>query len=124
MKKIYNVILPIALLLFFIIRFIIPQFSKNSRCITYDEFLKTSLNGVVLKKYIDSSEHSFPIIEIKNFKELGTEKLNLNLDNSGVYDKINIQDTLNKEIGKDEIFVIKNREKILLSKIDFGCSKH
>ncbi|MDB5199283.1 MAG: hypothetical protein JWO92_1246 [Chitinophagaceae bacterium] len=124
LKKIYYTFLPIAVLIFFIIRFVIPQLSKDSRCITHNEFLRINLNGVVLKKYIDSSEHSFPIIEIKNFNSSSIEKLNLNLDTSGIYNKINIQDTLNKEVGKDEIFLVKNKEKALLSKVDFGCSKH
>ena len=121
-KKIYYVILPIILLLFLIIRFIIPQLSKDSRCITYNEFLKIKLNGIVLKKYIDSSQHSYPTIEVENLQDFKIEKLNLDLDTSGIYYKVNIYDTLAKEIGEDEIFVIKNKEKILLSKIDFGCS--
>lgn len=121
-KKIYYVILPIILLLFLIIRFIIPDISKDSRCIIYNEFLKIKLNGIVLKKYIDSSQHSFPTIEIENLKDYKIEKLNLNLDTSGIYNKISVNDTLSKETGKDEVFVIKGKEKILLAKIDFGCS--
>ncbi len=121
-RKVYYIILPLVLALFFIIRFIIPDLSKNSRCIIYNEFLKIKLNGIVLKKYIDSSQHSFPTIEIENLKDYKIEKVNLNLDTSGIYNKISVNDTLSKETGKDEVFLIKGEEKILLAKIDFGCS--
>jgi len=121
-RKVYYIILPVVLFLFFIIRFLIPELSKDSRCIIYKEFLKIGLDGVVLKKYIDSSQHSFPTVEIKNLNDFKIEILNLNLDTSGIYNKINLNDTLSKETGKDEVFVIKGKEKVLLSRIDFGCS--
>ena len=123
-KKIYYIVLPLVLILFFIIRFVIPQLSKDSRCITYKEFLKISSDGAVLKKYIDSSQHSFPTIEIKDIKDFEIEKLNLALDTSGIYNKINVNDTLSKETGKEEVFVIKGKKKILLAKIDFGCKSN
>ncbi|MEJ8820319.1 hypothetical protein [Lacibacter sp. H407] len=119
-KKRYYILLPIILFSFFIFRFLIPQFSKDARCITYKEFQKIKLDGILIKKYIDSSQHSFPTLEVQNLGDSRVEKLNLNLDASGFYDKINLLDTLYKEVGKDEVYIKNNGKKIIM-KIDFGC---
>jgi hypothetical protein len=81
-----------------------------------------NLDGVVQKKYIDSSQHSFPTIEIQNLKDFKIKKLNLILDTSGFFDRINLNDTLKKEIGSSEIHVLRENTEELLLKIDFGCA--
>jgi hypothetical protein len=124
MKKgrILQIILIIIFFGWFIIQ-VIPQFAINTRCVVYDDFLKLSLNGIVKSKYIDSSNHSFPTIEIKNFKSNNTEKLLLDLDTTNLYNQLNIGDTIFKSKNKDAIFRIESHKQYFISKVNFGCSR-
>ncbi len=51
------------------------------------------------------------------------EKLILVYEMSGLYDKITIKDSVYKDMNNDSLFIIKNGQKQLLSKIDFGCTR-
>ena len=46
-----------------------------------------SLNGVVTGKYIDSSEHSYKTVIIRNLKDSITNKLILDFDTTDVFNK-------------------------------------
>ena len=100
---------------------LINLLGKNSRCVTYDEFLKLTLNGVVINKYIDSSQHSFETVEIKNLNDSEVNKIILDLDTTDLFDKISVYDTIFKEENKDSVFVMKGKQKYFLTKVDFGC---
>ena len=121
-RRIIQFLLIIVFFVWFIIQ-IIPQFSINTRCVVYDDFLKLSLNGIVKSKYIDSLNHSFPTIEIKNFKSTNTEKLLLDLDTSNLYNQLNIGDTVFKSKNDDTIFRIESNKQYFISKVNFGCSR-
>ena len=121
-RRIIQILLIIVFFVWFIIK-IIPQFSINTRCVVYEDFLKLSLNGIVISKYIDSSNHSFPTIEIKNFKSTNTEKLLLDLDTSNVYNRLNIGDTVFKSKNSDTIFRVESKKQYFISKVNFGCSR-
>jgi len=122
MKKALKIIVY-CLILLPVLLTIISQLNKNSRCITYDNFLKTSLDGVVVNKYIDSSQHSYPTLEIKNLKNLELNKLNLVLDTTSFYDDVSVSDTIYKELNNDSVFRFKNGIKCFILKIDFGCKR-
>jgi len=124
MKKriIFKILLIVVFFVWFIIQ-IIPQFSINTRCVVYDDFLKLSLDGIVISKYIDSSNHSFPTIEIKNFKLANTEKLLLDLDTSNLYNRLSIGDTVLKSKNDDTVFRLESNKQYFISKVNFGCSR-
>ena len=122
MLKYFRILVIIVLFVTFLIK-IIPVMSINSRCVDYDNFLKISLNGVVIKKYIDSTQHSYHTIEIKNFENLKIERIILDLDTSDLFTNINVNDMVYKVINSDSVFRIKNNQKIFLSKVDFGCTR-
>jgi hypothetical protein len=96
---------------------------KNVRCDAYDEFLQMSLNGVVIQKYIDYKQHSYKTILVKNFENQTVEKILLDFDLSELYNNINVTDTIYKEVHNDSVFRGRNGQKILISKVDFGCSR-
>lgn len=121
MKKYLKIIIPILLLVIFIIKVIIPQSSINSRCVTYEEFLQIRLNGIVTDKYVDSSQHSYKTVEVRNFKDSMINKLILDFDTTNLFSHISLHDTIYKEENKDSIFIIKREHKYFLSKVDFGC---
>lgn len=121
-RRIIQIVLTIVFFVWFFIQ-IIPQFSINTRCVVYDDFLKLSLNGIIISKYIDSSNHSFPTIEIKNFKSTNTEKLLLDLDTSNLYNQLHIGDTVLKPKNGDTIFRLESNKLHFISKVNFGCSR-
>jgi hypothetical protein len=123
MKKYIQVLIPIGLFLIFLIKVIIPQFSINTECVKYDEFLLMSFNGVILQKYIDSTQHSYKTIVIKNFGNTKPQELLLDFDRTNTYNMLKIHDTIYKEIHNDSLFIVRNNQKRLLSKIDFGCAR-
>lgn len=107
--------------LFFIFKVIID--SWNSRCDVLEEFKSYKFNGMIVNKYIDSTDHSTKTVIIKNFSTsiLDTFTL-LDWDTSGFYYKIKINDTLIKDRGSDMIS-LKNRTGIVNYILDFGCDK-
>ena len=100
---------------------IISELRINTECVLYDDFVKLKISGIVSKKYIDSLEHNYPTLELKDFSGRASNKITLQLETSDLFNKIKISDTMFKERNTDSVFVIRSRQKELLSKVDFGC---
>jgi hypothetical protein len=100
--------------------FIITHLPFNDgRCESLKEYKDLYINGRVINKYIDSTQHSYPIVLITNIN-LASQKLNLAFDTTDSYLLINIGDSLLKK--RDELLlVIKKRKKTIKKIIDFGC---
>ncbi len=121
MKNYFKIIIPVLLVIVFIVKVIIPQSKINSRCVTYDKFLSIKLNGVVINKYVDSSQHSYKTIEVMDLKDSTVIKLILDFDTTNLFNHISLHDTIYKGKNEDSIFVIKGERNYFLSKVDFGC---
>lgn len=122
MNKLFRIIMVSLVIIIFLIR-VIPEFKKNDRCDAYDEFLLMSFNGVVYQKYIDYKQHSYKTVLIRNFENGKIEKIVIDSYISGLYNDIYITDTIYKEVHKDSIFKIRNGQKFLITKVDFGCNR-
>jgi hypothetical protein len=94
--------------------------SFNGDCDDLQEFVQTSFQGIVYKKYIDSSQHSSHTIEIKNFKNAGIQKLTLDFDKTGFFFQINQGDTIYKEVNSDTVYLSDKLGKHLYI-INFPC---
>lgn len=99
----------IAIILFLIV--VIPDLSRDTNCEFFNEFISLRLNGVVVQKYIDSSQHSNEVVVIEQFDSLRLQKVIFDLDRNGSFEKIKIHDTLFKEFKNDTIFKIKSNQK-------------
>lgn len=119
-KKFRKIILPIIAFISFLI-VVIPDLFENTRCNVYDEFLSTAFEGVVVQKFIDSSQHSNKVVTIKDQENSRIQRILFDLEINHAFEKIKINDTLVKENGKDSIFKIKNSKKTFLTVVDFGC---
>lgn len=100
--------------------FFIPK-GKNQKCLWQEDFESIKFSGVVIKKYIDSSQHSSPILEIE---DLITGKINtiyLFGDRSNTFEYLNRSDTIFKEAFSSRIQVKRNGTFEDLAFIDFGC---
>ena len=109
-------------IIIFLIR-VVPLLKKNVRCDAYDEFLQMSFNGVVYEKFIDYEQHSYKTVIFRNFEKPTSAKILLDLDLSELYNNINVTDTIYKEVNNDSVFKIRNMQKFLISKVDFGCNR-
>lgn len=50
--------------IFFAIVYFIRPSSNYQQCWIEEKFLRTHFDGIILKKYLDHSQHSTPIVEI------------------------------------------------------------
>lgn len=67
----------------------------------------------ITDKYIDTSNHSYQVIEFAN--GLDSAILFLNLDKSGLFNFISIGDSIYKPIGDSTITVIRNNSKMFFT---------
>lgn len=96
-----------------------PSLSEND-CIWDEKFKALELNGVIEKKYIDSNQHSYPMIEIRQFGGDSLALINLIGDTTNSFNKLNIGDTIRKSSGNNSI-KLKNRNGEYEIAVDFGC---
>jgi len=89
-----------------------------SNCDLYDGYKKSSFEGVVIKKFIDKKEHSFPFVYVKNENHL--EKLNLFYDTTA-YKAIYINDSIIKLKNDPWIYKKINHKLWKVKIITDGC---
>lgn len=120
MAKWFKIFMALAVLTVFLIR-VIPDIKKLGSCEHYDQFLLVSYDGVVLRKYIDADEHSYKTIVVKNLSDGSVEKIIIDSYIPDLYNGINVNDTIYKEVQNDSVFKIIDGRRRLLLKADFGC---
>ena len=79
-----------------------------------------NLNGILTNKFIDSSEHSYPILIINNFDSTA-RTINLVFDATNLFSAVDIGDSIFKKKNETWLEII-NNNKHLTRNIDFGCS--
>jgi hypothetical protein len=118
MKNIYIKIIFFVVFVAFIYYMI--NRSSQINCNLYNEYKESSFEGVVVKKFIDVDEHSFPFVYVRNYNNNHLEKLNLFYDSS-VYKVLHLKDSIVKL--KDNPWLYKrNGQRLLKIKIiTFAC---
>lgn len=120
MKK-YKIsfIIIFGFLLFYIIQGIIEE--KHAPCDILNQFMNYDFNGIIIDKFIDSTDHSTKTVIIKDFNQdnLDTLKL-LDWDGSGVYYKMKLNDTIFKKMGENAIDLSNKTGKFTYI-LNFGC---
>ncbi len=114
----YKYLVIVALFLL-VVYAIVPSVNYTN-CLSNQKFQKLAFDGVVVDKYLDKSQHSTPIVEIRNF-EGRIDSVYLFGDHSGLYDRIQISDTLKKESGSSEILTKTSNEYVRFGVADFKC---
>jgi hypothetical protein len=108
--------------LFLFILFILlhSKLFKDESCSVLKRYRRINLNGILTNKFIDSSEHSYPILVINNFDST-VETINLVFDITNLFSVVDIGDSIFKK--RNETWLeIKNNNKHFKRNIDFGCS--
>jgi len=94
--------------------------NSNANCTALQDLLKAQYNGTIINKYIDSSQHSYHTLEIKNFDSHQTQKLILEFDTSGLFFQAEINDTILKKLGSDTVFLFNTSPKKYFV-VNFNC---
>jgi hypothetical protein len=90
--------------LFFLTIYAVVPSVNYTNCLSNQKFREVTIDGVVVDKYFDKSQHSTPIVEIENFEGL-IDSIYFWGDHSGLFNKIQIKDTLKKKNGSNEILI-------------------
>lgn len=101
--------------------FFIPK-RKNHKCLWQEDFDSITFFGVVVSKYIDSSQHYSPILEIEDLTTREIDTIYLFGDRSHTFEYLNRSDTIFKEAFSSQIQVKRNGTFKDLASIDFGCA--
>jgi hypothetical protein len=109
-----------GLLFFSFIYFITPN-RKQALCNAFGLYLHHSFDGVVIKKFINYKEHSFPFIYVRNSVDKHITKLDLFDDKNNVYNSLKINDSIVKLINDPWIYKRVNNKLKKWKAIDFGC---
>lgn len=91
-----------------------------TNCCNNQSFQALTIDGVVVNKYLDKSQHSTPIVEIENF-EGRVDSVYLFGDHSGLYDRIQVSDTLKKKSGTNEVLTKTRSKYVRFGVADFQC---
>ncbi len=86
--------------------------SQAYKSLKYDVY-----SGIVLDKYRDKNNHDYPAIRI--ITSQGTQIVQLQLDESGLYEFVEKKDSINKEYGSYDVKVFRNNELYIFS-LDYG----
>jgi hypothetical protein len=122
MKKNIISFLIFVLLSFIVLYFNIPNHNKG-RCESKKEFQSLNFEGIIINKFIDSKQHSDPIVEIWDYKKSKNETeitLNLGAENSDIFQKLSIGDTISKFSGST-ILGIKRNDSSFRLQADYPC---
>ena len=107
MKK--SILGVIIVLLFFLLLYLTLPSDKEVRENNRTNFINLSFRGVVSDKFIDKSEHSFPIVIIKSIEDTIVYKINFARESNSLFDSINTMDTVYKNKGENVIYSKRNK---------------
>jgi hypothetical protein len=114
-------IIILGFLIFYIVQSIIED--KRSSCELLNLFRSYDFNGIIIKKFKDSSDHAIKKVIIKNFNQENLDTIDLfEWDETGTYFKIQERDTILKKEGTDSIY-LSNKNGRSAYVPNFGCAK-
>jgi len=89
-------------------------------CKFYEEDKNYGYEGDVVNKYIDSLNHSYPIVVFgPGYK--GTERIDYTHDVSGLFEFIQVGDKVIKKKGTYDVVVTRGDKESIFT-LDYGCS--
>lgn len=127
MKSLSLVVVFVILIVTIGIWYLFRNYSNNrlyELCIeSYEYTIKNEYNGVVVDKFIDSSNHATKTVKLlvgDRFQNWGT----IGTDVSGIYDYIMINDSVSKSAGSDSLYIFRVNAKTAVFKLDFNCDRY
>jgi hypothetical protein len=90
-------------------------------CRLQELFRKSAIKGVVVNKYYDKTQHSVPVIEVLDSTKTST-KHTIYRETSGLWSKIQVNDSIKKNEGDANVYVKRDDRYILLVTATFDCN--
>jgi len=119
-NKYTKLIITTCLIAYIVIYFFFLTPNENEeRSSWQNEFNNLNFSGVIVKKYLDHSQHSTPIIELKTLENNEINKIDLFGDRSSVFDDIKVGDTLVKKRNSDSVFIVLRGNLQLVGRANF-----
>ena len=114
-----NLIGGIIFIILFLIFIWLQPSIKDINCSHFKTLKNVSYKGVVINKFIDSTQHNYPIVVVRQIDN-SIYKFDLTHDRSGLYRFLQIGDSIVKSKGAYNIEVIRSgMERIFI--LDYGC---
>lgn len=121
MKKYKKLIPVLIVIILFIIVKVMSISAPYRGCVFKSNSIKQIfINGIIVKKFKDESDHNMKKITILN--KNNDFNIAVQGDQSGLYDFINIGDSIYKEKNSMEATIVRDSVKKAFI-IDFGCEK-
>ena len=96
--------------------------SDTLYCNIYRKYNALSFNGVVVKKFLDPKDHSFPYLYIADtLNRESIIKLNLFYDKSGLFQNVNLNNRLIKFPKNPWVYKVENHKMIKFKYLNFNC---
>lgn len=96
-----------------------PSFIESA-CNSFKDFKSYKYDYLVIDKYVDSTEHSYPTLILQDAKGNKIKNQDLRMDYSGLFNLIRIGDSLKKENGDSIVNVINGGLDTMIES-NFGC---
>ena len=118
-----NILSRVALLILFIV-FVALTTKEDSAgvCNSYKDLKNDTYDYVVINKYIDSNQHSYPTLVLQYKDGYQFKNTDFDFDKSNLFNFLSVGDSIKKEKGSAIIRVI-NRKVDTTFKVDFGCDE-
>lgn len=118
-----NIFSRVALLILFIV-FVAGTIKDDNAalCNSYKDFKSDTYDYLVINKYIDSNEHSYPTLVLQYKDGYQFKNTDLDFDKSNLFNFLSVGDSIKKEKGSAIVRVI-NRKVDTTFKVDFGCDE-
>ena len=93
---------------------------NDAPCKSFKDFKSTAYDYLIVSKYIDANEHSYPTLIIQDANGNRFKNLDLHFDQSGLFNFIKIGDSIKKDKGSDLVTIVNSKIDTTLE-VDFGC---
>jgi hypothetical protein len=94
----------------------------SNTCSAYRDFKNYEYNYIVVNKYIDSTQHSYPTLILRDSLGNQFSSTDLNFDRSGLFDILSIGDSIEKKTGTG-LVTVSNSKLDTTIMVDFGCNE-
>ena len=93
---------------------------NDGACNRFKDFKSYKYDYLVINKYLDSNEHSYPTLILQDGKGDRFQNQDLIDDNSGLFQFLSVGDSIQKRKGDSVVNVIRNKLDTTI-KVNFGC---
>lgn len=96
--------------------------ANDAPCNSYKDFKSYTYDYLIINKYVDLNEHSYRTLILQDGNGNKFKNLDLNFDQSELFEFISIGDSIKKAKGTDLVNILNSKIDTTLE-VDFGCEE-